>query len=272
MPKQHSHVPHVDQIVNPFFQEALRVHVEKYVAQFGDGLAAVYVWGSVYRNEAVPGVSDLDLDVFVNDPLTEADEVWYNRMRDILAQSYPGTNALVRPRVAGSVLQGLEPQASEWERLLTQAYAFRLSYDAALVWGCNLLPGLSPPVPDRFWVRESLESVRALVRYAARLEAVNRSDFDLPHDEALRLRKFARLGVLAGAHLLMAQGVFTSFRGDVVLPKLRYPYPEWYPFLEETAALYIHPVPTSEQRSSAYLALLVEWVDWVANQVTEISA
>ncbi len=269
---QYSHVPDVDQIANPFFQEAVQAHVEKYVAQFGDRLTAVYVWGSVYRNEAVPGVSDLDLDVFVNDPLTEADEVWYNRMRDVLAQSYPGTNALVRPRVAGSVLQGLEPQAREGERLLAQAYTFRLSYDAALVWGRNLLPGGSPPVPDRSWVRGSLEPIRALVRYAARLEAVNRSDFDLPNDAALRLRKFARLGVLAGAHLLMAQGVFTSFRGDVVLPKLRHQYPAWHPFLEETAALYIHPLPTVEQRSSAYLALLVEWVEWVANQVRETSA
>jgi hypothetical protein len=183
-------------------------------------------------------------------------------MREVMDQSYPRTAALVLPRNTATVLQGLDPQASEIERIVTQAYLFRLTYDSKLVWGRDLLDGVSPPALSHDWIRTSLESVRALVRYTAGLEKENRTDFDLPHDEALRLRKLARLGVLGGAHLLMAQGDFVSFRGTDSLPELQRQLPDWNHFLEETMALYIIPLPSPHQRLSAYLPLLVEWIEF----------
>ena len=182
-------------------------------------------------------------------------------------ESYPHTAALVLPRLAETVLQGLAPQASERERIVTQAYLFRLTYDAKLVWGTDLLHGVRPAVLSRYWNRASLESVRALVRYTAGLEQENCTDFDLPEDEALRLRKLARLAVLSGAHLLMAQGNFASFRGTDILPELQRQLPDWSHFLEETRALYIVPLPSPYQRLSAYLPLVVEWIEWVTGQI-----
>lgn len=47
----------------------------------------------------------------------------------------------------------------------------------------------------------------------------NRTDFPLPDEPPLRLRKLARLGVF-GAYLLMAQGQTRSYTGTVVIPVL----------------------------------------------------
>jgi hypothetical protein len=81
-----------------FFRGAIRRHVEEYVAHFGERLVAIYVSGSVHRNEAVPGVSDLDLFSFIRDSLREEDGEWRERTRQRL-DGEPGALAgLTLPR------------------------------------------------------------------------------------------------------------------------------------------------------------------------------
>ena len=62
----------LDSIAGGFFRDAVVGHVSVYCEVFDERLVSVYVWGSVHRNEAVPGVSDLDLHPFVLDSVTDA--------------------------------------------------------------------------------------------------------------------------------------------------------------------------------------------------------
>jgi hypothetical protein len=122
---------------------------------------------------------------------------------------------------------------------------------------------LAIPPPDRPWVRICFQAPWDLTRHAAGLDPENRTDFSLPDDPRLRLRKLARLGVLGGAWLLAACGEFRSFRGSEVLPPLMKRFSRWSAFLGETARLYLQPVDATTAQVSAYLSELVPWMDWI---------
>ena len=237
---------------NDFFREAIRSHVSEYYTHFGERLVSVYVWGSVHRNEAIPGVSDLDLHSFITDASKEADLNWLKEASERLEQQFPETRGLSRPRSVYKVLQ----------------VGVRLRYHSTLVWGCDLTDGLDIPFPYKSSVRRAFQSVWDLTRYAAGLEEENRTDFSLPDEPPLRLRKLARLGVLGGAYLLMAQGQTRSYTGTVVIPVLEKTCPKWKAFLTKTRGSYIRLTdPTTNDEVSEYLSQLVEWLDWIKTQL-----
>lgn len=250
------------------FWEAIRRHVHGYCAHFGERLVAIYVFGSVHRNEAVFGISDLDLHPFITGTLDETDEEWFQRVGDQLDREFPVTCGLCRPHsVEARLLKGMQPEVDENARAWSRAVLFRLCYDATLAWGRDVIEGLPIPPPDRLWARGHFQSSWDLTRYAAGSEKENRTDFDLPDEPSLRLRKLARLAVIGGAYLLMACGEFRSYRGADVIPSLDKRFPQWSTFLNETRALYIrHVSPTAEQ-VSAYLSKLVTWMDWIGGQL-----
>jgi predicted nucleotidyltransferase len=245
----------LDAIKEAVLRNAARRLVDEYRAHFGDRLVATYVWGSVHRGEAVPGVSDLDLFHFITDAMRPTDQEWRLRLRQELDGDELALGGITRPHPVDILLADPSPAL------------FRLRYDATLVWGRDLTAGLVLPTPDRGWAVMQFQSPRALTRYAAGLEPENKTDFRLPDDPSLRLRKLARLGVLGGACRLMALGRFCSYRGREVLPTLEALFPQWGPFLSETEALYIHPVVPSAEQITDYLSKLVVWMDWVGAQL-----
>ena len=232
-----------------------------YLRHFGDRLVAVYVWGSVHRGEAVAGVSDLDLHAFVGGAPDAADEAWFQTMRHVLAAQYPGTFGLSRPLIAADWLGGE-----------SAAMHFRLRYDATRLWGADRLPAPEslPPI-DRAFGAGSFESVRALSRFAAGETIVNETDFDLPDDPALRLRKLARLAVLGGAWYLVATGALRSLRGADALPVLRESFPDWESFLTKTEKWYIHPVNAAEaaREIADYTAHVARWNNALGDKLVE---
>lgn len=256
----------LDRFENEFFQAAIRRLVLEYRAHFGDRLAAIYVRGSVHRGEAILGVSDLDLFYFITDAFSEADEQWLRQLRNALNRECLGGATRPRP-VQQELLQGLQPEADEDARTRSRAWRFYIHYDTTRVWGADLLAGLPEPIPDPAWAQLSFQSPWDLTRHAAGLEAVNRTDFVLPDDLPLRLRKLARLAILGGAHLLMVLGEFRSFRGTDVIPPLERRSAEWRTFLEETRALYLQPRETSPEEVATYLSKLVAWMAWIKPQL-----
>ena len=148
-----------------------------------------------------------------------------------------------------------------------QAFGFRLYYDATLVWGRDLTGESELPTFTPSWVREYFQPALNLTRYAAGLEKENTTDFSLPNEPRLRLRKLARLSVLGGACLLMAQGRFRSLKGIDTIPVLKVSYPQWADFLNETQGLYIHLTTSSSERVSRYLSRLVKWMDWIEEEL-----
>jgi len=245
----------LDTINEAVFRNAARRLVDEYRAHFGDRLVATYVWGSVHRGEAVPRVSDLDLFHFITDAMRPADHEWRLRLRQELDGHEMELGGVTGAHPVDILLANPSPAL------------FRLRYDATPVWGRDLTEGLDIPTPDRWWAVMQFQSPWALTRYAAGIEPENKTDFRLPEDPSLRLRKLARLGVLGGACRLMALGRFCSYRGREVLPTLEALFPQWEPFLRETEALYIHPIVPSAEQVTDYLSKLAVWMDWVGAQL-----
>lgn len=274
---------------NEFFREAVRRHVEEYVAHFGERLAAIYVSGSVHRNEAVPGISDLDLHPFISDTLTEADEEWWQKLMQVLDREYGKIYGLVRPRsVTTEFIAGIHAPTADrdtivsdpvdgtlrWqpdpdERKASQArgYGLLLGYDATLVWGRDLIEGLRIPPPERTWAEGWFLEPWELTRYAAGVTRENRTDFDLPEEPRLRLHELAKLAKLGGAALLMARGEFRSFRNADVFPALKQLFPGWSAFLDESTACYFPDADPTPEQVSAYLSRLLAWMDWIGAQL-----
>ncbi len=260
----------LDHFEGEFFRAAIRRRVLEYRTHFGDRLAAVYVRGSVHRGEAMLGVSDLDLFYFITDSFGEADKQWIEQLKKELNREYPGLGGNTNPHpVQHALLHGLQPEADEDARTRSRFWRFYLHYDTTRVWGADLLAGLPESTPDPAWARLRFQSPYDLTRHAAGLETDNRTDFDLPDDLPLRLRKLARLAILGGACLLMALGEFRSFRGADVIPTLERLFPEWTGFLEETRALYIQPRETTPEEVAAYLSKLVPWMAWIKPQLEQ---
>ena len=254
-----------------FFREAIQYHVYEYWTYFQNRLAAIYVGGSVHRNEAVPDVSDLDLYPFITDAFNDTDREWFSQAEHRVELKHASANGLCPPRSVGEVLDGLQSPVDEIAYIRSQAWRHRLHYDTTLVFGNDLTVGLHVPDMNTNEARDHFQCVSDLVRYAAGLEAKNKTDFRLPQTPPLRLRKLARLAVLGGAYLLIGHGELYSFKGTDVLPLLRTRFSDWRAFLNETEALYISPDPSAtDSKISAYLSQLVPWVDWVAEQFNAV--
>ena len=251
-----------------YFVQLIQRHILEYHTHFAERLISIYVWGSVHRNEAIQGVSDLDLHPYIRGPLRKTDHQWCRKTQKRLEQEFPRARGLCPPRSIDDVLQGRQPGANKDMRSRHQAFGFRLHYDATLVWGRDLTGEFALPILTLSWVREYFhQSALDLTRYAAGLEKKNKTDFSLPEDTRQRLRKLARLGVLGGACLLMAQGRFRSLKGVDTIPVLKASYPQWTDFLNETQELYIHLASSSNERVSIYLSQLVKWMDWIEGQL-----
>ncbi len=259
------------QMINDdFFKEAIQNYVAEYYAHFRKRLVSVYVWGSVHRNEAVPGVSDLQLHPFIRDSRNESDWRWLKETQERLAQGEsPRVDSLCPPNTIDQILQGTQSDADRNSSLRSEAFGFRLRYDATLVWGCDLIDELDIPIPtpNKEWAHGYFQSVWELARYASGSEKENRTDFSLPGEPPLRLRKLARLGVFGGACLLMAKGEFRSFKGLEVIPVLEKSLANWTAFLDRTRELYISLSGDSEDEGSGYLSQLSTWMDWIGEQL-----
>ena len=250
-----------------YFVQLIQRHILEYHAHFAARLISIYVWGSVHRNEAIQGVSDLDLHPFIMGPLRKTDHQWCREMQERLDREFPRAHGLSPPRSIDDVLQGRQPGANKDLRSRHQAFGFRLHYDATLVWGRDLTGEFELPTLTPSWVREYFQPVLDLIRYAAGLKKENTTDFSLPEDTRQKLRKLARLGILGGACLLMAQGRFRSLKGVDTIPVLKASYSQWTDFLDETQELYIYLICSSNERVSIYLSRLVKWMDWIEEQL-----
>ena len=266
--QKHPPLVNLPSLREEFFREAIQFQVYEYWTHFKNRLAAIYVGGSVHRNEAVLGVSDLDLYPFIVDPFNESDRRWLNQAEQRVESRYAAANGLCPPRSVNEVFEGLQSTANQIARDRSYVWVHRLRYDTTLIFGSDLIAGHSVPDMDKRQARDYFHDVRDFVRYAAGLEADNKTDFPVPKTPSHYLRKLARSAILGGAYLLIGHGKLYSFKGTEILPLLRANCPHWNTFLDETEALYIFLNPsTTENEISAYLAQLVLWMDWVGEQL-----
>jgi hypothetical protein len=238
---------------------------------FGDRLAAVYVRGSLHRGEAVPGVSDIDALLLVEDAPTPADEAWRREANGRLQAQSPLNRWgwLPLAQSASRVTDG-GPAARAW--------VYLLRYDATLLAGRDIAAGSPIPPPDAVWAAGAFEAPWDVARHAAGLPGgpgheENVAIFPLPADPARRLRKLARLAVLGGAYLRIAAGERPTYRGAEVLPWLNERLPDWAPFLAETERLYVPLTPAATEANAAdYAARLAGWMDEIGARLSDLSA
>ncbi len=229
-----------------FFREAIRRHIIEYQRYYQQRLLAIYIRGSVHRNEGIQGVSDLDFVTFLRDECAVADRSHWSQHVDLLHSEFPNTN-------------GFGP-AYSLERFKRDAGGRQiLRHDATLVWGDDLLTDEELPPPDHF------DDVRNLTRYEAGLEKENLTDHRLPDDLSLKLRKYARMAVLAGASLLVLRGRFHSFCGADVIPAITQMWPEWCEFMDETNRLFMHVPRATKTDVDKYFSKLMTWVEWISD-------
>ncbi len=77
-----------------YFVQLIQRHVLEYHAHFAARLISIYVWGSVHRNEAVQGVSDLDLHPFIQGSLKKIDHQWCRETQERLDREFPRAHGL----------------------------------------------------------------------------------------------------------------------------------------------------------------------------------
>lgn len=76
-------------LVQPEFTALVRAYVEAARAAFGDDLDSVYLYGSIPRGTARVGVSDLDGQLLLRRPPTEADRATVRRLEAELGAAHP---------------------------------------------------------------------------------------------------------------------------------------------------------------------------------------
>jgi hypothetical protein len=239
------------QFQDAFFTNVVSRCVEECVNYYGERLVAIYVWGSVHRQEAVRGT-------------------WRNdQINDQLEKEFPDLKWGLIPH-SNTISQAPHNTIAtdtEHEAMRNRNTDYLFLYNATLVFGEDVTTGLIVPPPDKAFARWVLPTdPMKLARYAAGVETENRSNFELPKEPSLKCRKLARLAVLGGAYLLMSQGRYKSDTGADVFPLLK-PDAQWADFLDCTRIHYINPIETTPEQVDEYSKKLVSWLEWVELQL-----
>ncbi len=260
----------LDKFQDAFFAGVVARCVEECINHYQERLVAIYVSGSVQRQEAVRGVSDIDLYIFVENP-NESDRDWVkDQINDQLEAEFPDLAwwKISHPIDISRAPHNTIATDTEKQQMANRSLAYDLLCDSTLVFGEDVTKGLTLPPPDRSLARWGIAlDPLILACYAAGLEPTNRSDFDLPNDPSLKLRKLARLAVIGGAYLMMSQGKYKSGKGADIFPFLIATQPEWADFLKHTQSIYITPISTTATEVREYAIKLVSWLEWVQEQV-----
>ena len=189
-------------------------------------MLAIYVFGSVHRGEALAPRSDVDLLTVISDDITVDDEGWLTEANARVAVDFPredGATWMCRAHPYRRIFALTpDPGGMSAERIRMNAWLVRMQYDATLLWGRRLHDEWPRPITDAAWARAAWQSPWKVVRFAASGElpagdADARTaikEWPLPGQPMARLRALARLAVLGGAYLLIAQGAEPTFKGS----------------------------------------------------------
>lgn len=202
------------------FRPAIRRALKLCMDRFGEDLKAIYIGGSVAFGEALAGVSDVDWWMFQELEPSESDKSWRREKESMLNERYP-------------VVNGFHLSLSSLDRLREEPiWRFIFRYNSVRLHGTDVISelekeGIHTPAPSRELAQSRIGWLEKITNATVdgRLSEV---EFPLPQNPCLATRKLAKwFVILEGAHLLMADCAFSSFRQRDVLQQLMSLYPQW---------------------------------------------
>lgn len=209
--------------LQPAFSGVLQDACASLAAHAGDFLDGIYVYGSVARGDATPGVSDLDLTLVLRQPPTPPQRDMLDTVR-LALQSRHDTVVKIDFDI-GHRAQVLAPEN-------LYSWGYWLKHQCRCVWGEDLAPHFAPFSPSRaIALAVNGDFVQVLEGYALRL------DSERDPAAVVRLQREASRKLIRSCNLLREDG-------DT----------GWPASLDEHAALLLRRYPAMRARIDYFLA------------------
>lgn len=225
-------------MVQAEFRPAVAEATAAAAEHFGSAVAGVYLGGSVAFGEAWPGVSDVDWFAFLDREPTEEDIRWSASLATRLTREHDAVGLFA-------------VNLNSVDRLRRESiWRFILRYNSVRLSGRDLIAeledeGIKTPVPGPALARSRVGWLENLVKATAAGQ-FSEVVFKLPENPSLATRKLARWLVLVeGAHVLMGDDGFVSFRQEDVLCQLERFYPRWASLFQTTRDVLKDPFSTT---------------------------
>lgn len=209
--------------LQPQFDALLQDVCASLTAQAGHLLDGIYLYGSIARGDATPGISDLDLTLVLREPPTPP-------QRETLEALRLALQARHREVVKIDFDIGHRAQALAPEHLYSWGYW--LKHQCRCLWGDDLAPHFAPFSPSRaIALAVNGDFARVLDDYARRL------DDERDPAAIVRLQREASRKLIRSCNLLRQDGD-----------------PGWPASLDEHAALLLRHTPAMQAQIDYFLA------------------
>ncbi|MGK5052143.1 nucleotidyltransferase domain-containing protein [Janthinobacterium sp. RB2P8] len=209
--------------LQPHFDALLHDVCASLVAQAGHLLDGIYLYGSVARGDATPGISDLDVTLVLRQPPTPP-------LRETLETLRLALQARHREVIKIDFDIGYRAQALAPEHLYSWGYW--LKHQCRCLWGDDLAPHFAPFAPSRaIALAVNGDFARVLDDYARRL------DDERDPAAIVRLQREASRKLIRSCNLLRQDGD-----------------PGWPVSLDEHAALLLRRYPAMQAQIAYFLA------------------
>ncbi len=224
----------MDTNIQAEFRPAIRRALKLCTDRFGEDLKAIYLGGSVAFGEALAGVSDVDWWMFQKLEPDEGDSSWRKVNESVLNEIYPVAN-------------GFHLSLFSLDRLRKETiWRFIFRHNSIRLHGTDIISeleeeGIHTPAPSREWAQSRIGWLEKITS-AALDGRFSEEVLPLPQNPCLATRKLARwFIILEGAHLLMAEDAFRSFRQKDVLQQLGSLYSQWACLFAITERILVDP-------------------------------
>lgn len=237
-----------DHPVQPEF-EPLMADVCQTLSQPESGLHSLYLYGSVARGEATPGVSDLDLTLVLNEPPDAHALEQLERIRQTLEQRHPEVTKIDFD--IGHRAEVLAPEQNN-------RWGFWLKHGCRCVWGDDLAPHF-----ERF--RPSRDIAQALNGDFQQSLAAYRERIDLASDasERLRLQREASRKLIRSTQTLREQDAPGWPR---TLEEHVGGFVQQYPTMRVQVAYFLFEARNPSAEREPFLSRLDAFVAWMVSQ------
>ena len=220
---------------------------------FGSRIIAVYLHGSICSGDAIPGISDLDSYIVINDNLTNTDKDFLQDLEWNLQKKY-------------TIVDGVHLSVHTMDELKSDKFTrFILIHNSTLYKGTDIVRTIDSNCKDRYKADKQTAKLRLSFARKCFEDALNGKEpactGEIPVNTYYAARKFARYFIIIeGAYFLMSLNQFRSFKKECVLSQLKKDLNEYDKVLTLTEKVINNPIETGIKHDD-YLKMIQPVVD-----------